>query len=82
MKFSRCAVLLLTSISLSASVLAQWRQPVPCLSSSAGRLQVRLAALKREEDSISKERDTLEVAKMRHIRSGLVSILLPAGGFV
>jgi len=32
--------------------------------------QVRLAALKREEDSIVKERDTLETAKMRHIRCG------------
>ena len=31
-------------------------------------MQVRLAALKREEDSIQKERDTLETAKMRHIR--------------
>ena len=30
---------------------------------------MRIAALKREEDSLSKERERLEAEKMRHIRS-------------
>lgn len=32
-------------------------------------MQARVAALKREEDSLNKERERLEAEKARHIRS-------------
>lgn len=36
-----------------------------------GACQVRIAALRREEDGLGRERDRLEAEKMRHIRRGL-----------
>ena len=40
----------------------------PSLVSNAQLVQVRIAALKREEDSLSKERERLEAEKEAHIR--------------
>lgn len=37
-------------------------------------MQVRIAALKREEDSLSKEKERLEAEKARHIRLLLTSV--------
>lgn len=35
-------------------------------------MQVRLAALKREEDALQRERETLEAAKLAHIKCAVM----------
>lgn len=42
--------------------------PAPGVSDGLPSVQARLQALKREEDTLAKEKDRLEVERVRHIR--------------
>ena len=68
MRFLRCAESCCPRL-LRPACMASLHIPHMVVKQRCWGAQVRLAALKREEDSISKERDTLGIAKMRHIRS-------------
>jgi hypothetical protein len=39
-------------------------------------MQVRIAALKREEDQLGREKDALDVAKLKHQRSAIRALVL------